>query len=113
VRDAEVALADRIRTRTPLPAGEAILRRVIEEQQRGEPDYDAMTPPLADLVRSQLPLIRDDLARRGAPRDISFRGVGPTGIDVYEVRFDETTLEWGLALAPDGRIASLYLRPLT
>jgi hypothetical protein len=112
VRDAEAALADRIRSRTPLPGGEDILRRVIAEHQRGEPDYDAMIPLLADVVREQLPMIGNELAGRGEPREVSFKGVGPSGIDVYEVSFDESVLEWGLALAPDGRIASLYFRPV-
>lgn len=111
-RAVEVALAERIRLQQPLPQGEILLRRVVEQQRRGEPDYAAMTPALAALVRQQLPIIVAELGRRGAVNGIRFKGVGEHGMDIYEVGFEGGPTEWGLALAPDGRISGLYVRPV-
>ncbi|WP_439572552.1 MerR family transcriptional regulator [Phreatobacter sp.] len=111
-RASEDALAARIRLQQPLPGGEALLRRIVEDQRRGEPDYDAMTPALASLVRQQLAIIVAELGRRGATGEIRFKGVGEHGMDIYEVRFERGATEWGLGLAPDGRISGLYVRPV-
>lgn len=111
-RASEEVLAARIRAQQPLPGGEALLRRIVDEQRRGEPDYQAMTPALAALVRQQLPIIVSELGRRGAMGGIRFKGVGENGMDIYEVGFEGGPTEWGLALAPDGRISALYVRPV-
>jgi DNA-binding transcriptional MerR regulator len=110
VEAAEGELQRRIREKIAAPDSEAIMRRVIAEHMRGEPDYDGMSPALAALAREQAELVKAELAPVGALRDVSFRGVGQSGMDVYDVRFENANMEWGFALAADGKLAGLYLR---
>ena len=108
---AEVALAERVRKKESLPGGEAVLRRVIAEHRAGKPRYEEMNEPLAQLVREQLPMIVPELERLGDITTIAFKGVGSDGFDVFEVRFENGALEWGLSQAADGKLSGLYLRP--
>jgi hypothetical protein len=107
----EEALANRIKNKTPVPDSEAILRRLIAEHQRGEPDYERMTAPTANAARAQIALIRTDLAPHGALQGVSFKGVGKGGWDVYEVHFEHGDMEWRFALASNGRVGGIVLRP--
>ena len=108
---AEIALAERVRKRESLPDGEAVLRRVIAEHRSGKPRYEEMSEPLAQLVREQLPMIVPELEHLGDIKTIAFKGVGSDGFDVFEVRFENGALEWGLSQAADGKLSGLYLRP--
>lgn len=110
IKAIEDALDDRIKHKTPLPDSETLLRRIIAEHQRGEPDYERMSPPLAALAREQSAMIKDDLERIGSLKSVSFKGVGPGGWDVYDVRFENGNMEWGFALAADGKFSGIYLK---
>jgi hypothetical protein len=110
-KDIEDALDKRINDKTPLPGSEALLRRIIAEHQRGEIDYDAMTEPMARACREQIAMIRTMLAEKGPLQSVIFKGVGPGGWDVYDVQFENGRLEWAFALASDGKISGIYLRP--
>lgn len=111
VERAESELQRRVREKLPKPGSEAIMRRIIAEHMRGEPNFDDMSPQLAALAREQSEVVQATLAQAGALRDVSFRGVAQTGLDVYDVRFENAAMEWGFALGADGRISGLYLRP--
>ena len=111
VEKAEADLQQRIREKLPMPGSDAIMRRVISEHIRGEPDLDSMSPQLAELAREQSEVVQASLAQAGALKGISFRGVAQSGFDVYDVRFENADMEWGLALGDDGKISGLYLRP--
>ena len=108
---AEEDLRRRIRDRVAMPDSEVIMRRIVAEHLRGEPDFDSMAPPLAELARQQRDIVQADLARAGELKDISFRGVSQAGWDVYDVRFANTDMEWSFILGADGKIGGLYLRP--
>jgi hypothetical protein len=56
-------------------------------------------------------MIQTDLARMGALQGVSFKGVEQGGWDVYEVRFEHGNMEWRFALAPDGKVGGIFLRP--
>ncbi|WP_457587061.1 MerR family transcriptional regulator [Ensifer canadensis] len=104
-------LEKRVKDKIPFPNSEALLRRVIAEHQRGEPDYDAMMPALAAVAHEQAPIVKAELDRLGALRSVAFKGVLQEGSDVYDVRFEKGTLECGLTLAPDGKLSGIYFRP--
>lgn len=108
----EAKLERRIKEKIPVLGGEALLRSVIADHQRGEPDYAGMCEPLASLARQQAPAIQADIAKLGALQSLAFKGVSQAGLDVYDAHFEGGELEWGFALAPDGRLNALYLRPL-
>jgi hypothetical protein len=71
-----------------------------------------MSPALADLTRQQLPQLRAILAQLGAVESVTFKGVGPGGADIYEVKFEHGSTEWRIMLESDGKVASLGFRPL-
>src|SRR5581483_1133514 len=74
----------KIRT-TPLPGSEAAARRNIEDLERGTPNYALMSKDLAEATRAQLPQLQADLSKLGPIRSITFKEVGPAGLDVYDV----------------------------
>jgi D-alanyl-D-alanine-carboxypeptidase/D-alanyl-D-alanine-endopeptidase len=106
------ALAKRVKDQTQAPGSEAALRRDIEELRLGQPKYELMSPALADTTRQQLPQLKAILAELGAVQSVTFKGVGPGGADIYEVKFEHGSTEWRIMLESDGKIASVGFRRL-
>ena len=107
VDSAEQQLAKRIKDGTPLPGSEAALRATIEAQQRGQPNYDAMSEALALATRQQQAVLQRMYAGLGPLQSISFRGVGSQGWDVYEAKYANGMSINRISLAPDGKIEGL------
>lgn len=94
------------------PGTEASLRRYIESLERGQPNYEEMSPAMADVVRRQLPGILATIKPWGALKSISFKGGSPDGADVYDVTFEHGTAEWSIApLDADGKVVRRGFRP--
>ena len=87
------------------------MRRYIDALGRGEPNYDQMTPEVAVQTRQQLLLNQAILAKLGALRAMSFRGVTPLDNDLYMVHFANGTAEWRIGLVKQGRIGRIALGP--
>jgi len=100
----------RMEHQTPMPDGEHILRRVIEEHARGKPDITGMSPGLAVLASEQKNHIQSELEKAGPVKELSFKGVSH-GLDIYDVKFENAKMEWGFARTFKGKISHLYLRP--
>ena len=96
---------------TPMAGSEEILRQYIEALGRGEPSYQLMTHEVAAETRQQLPMNRAILAKLGALRSVSFRGVSSLGSDVYIAHFANGSAEWRIGLAKDGKIGRIALGP--
>ncbi len=105
-------LAKRMQAQTPSPGTEAALRRSIAEIQKGEPNYDMMSPALADLTRQQLPTLKSMFAQFGALQSLTFKSVAPGGLDIYEGAFEHAKVEFRIALDGAGKTAGIGLRPL-
>jgi hypothetical protein len=110
--DAAAATAKRVQEQTPYPEGEATVRRMIEELRSGQPDYNRMGANLAAVTRQQLPQLQASITRLGAVQTIRFKGVGPAGADIYEVKFENGSLEYRIMLGPDGKAETAAIRPL-
>lgn len=110
--DAASAVAKRVKDQTAAPGSEAALRRLIEESRSGQPNYDLMSPGLAAATRQQLPQIQANIVRLGAVKTILFKGVGPAGADIYEVKFENGSLEYRIFVAADGKIEGANMRPV-
>jgi serine-type D-Ala-D-Ala carboxypeptidase/endopeptidase len=106
------ALAKRVKDQTPAPGSEAAVRRCIEEVRAGQPKYELMSEGLAAVTRQQLPQLTASIVQLGAVQSITFKGVGPGGADIYEVKFEHGSTEWRITLEPDGKVAGLGFRPL-
>ena len=96
-------LAARIQSKTPVPGSEAALRRLREGIRNGTPNYDEMSPALAQLCRRQLPQLQMTAKFLGETHSIEFQGVGSQGWDVYEVRCENGVVKWRIAMT-DGVI---------
>jgi hypothetical protein len=83
---------------------EAALRRTIDEIRRGQPSYDLMSPGLATATRQQLPQIQATMEKLGPLQTLVFKGIGPGGGDIYEVKFENGSTEWHIGLSADGKI---------
>ena len=113
IADAAAAFAKRFKDQTAAPGSAAALRRMVEELQQGKPNYDLMSPGLADATRQQLPQIQPAIAQLGALQSVTFKSVGPGGADVYSVKFEKGALEYRIWLSPDGKVDSANFRPGT
>lgn len=112
-RQAAAALAQRIASNTPSPGTEASVRRYIERLEKGDPDYENMTPAMAAGTRPQMPMVLDLIHRMGALKSLTFKGVAQNGWDVYNASFEHGQLEWRTApLTADGKVAGRVVRPL-
>src|SRR5258708_26992543 len=98
---------------TPVPGSDEALQQYIDGIRRGAPDYDRMTPEAAVATRQQLPRQQAILARLGALRAMSFRGVTRTGNDVYGVLFANGSAVWQIGLLDEGRLGGVPLGPRT
>lgn len=98
------------RRAVPIANGEEMLRRYIEGLGRGQPDYEHMTSEVADITRQQLPFDQAILARLGALRAVSFRGVTALDSDIYVAQFANGSAEWRIGVR-NGTITKIALGP--
>jgi hypothetical protein len=105
------AVPDRFKDQTPAPGGKAAVLHAIEELQRNVPNYERMSPQLADSVRRNASELHAMLTALGAPESIFFRGVGPGGYDIYGAKFANGFAEFRLLMGADGKIEDLVFRP--
>ena len=108
------AVADfdrRFKEQKPAAGSEAAVRRMVEGLIAGKPDYDLMSPGLANVTRQQLTGIQSTFAGLGALQSIVFKGVGPGGADIYQVKFEKGSIDYRIWLAPDGKVESANFRP--
>jgi len=106
------ALEKKFKDQTPDPRSEATVRRLIDELRAGEPKYELMTPAFADLTRQQLTQLKATVTQLGAVQSVTFKAVEQVGADTYEVKFEHGSMEWGIMLNSDGKVAGVRLRPL-
>jgi hypothetical protein len=96
----------------PAPGAEKALRRNIEELRAGEPQYDLMSPGLADVTRQQLPGLQKMMKEFGAIESVTFKGAAGNRTDIFEVKFEHGTTEWRITMETAEKIAGLRFRPL-
>ena len=98
------------RRAVPITNGEAMLRQYLEGIGKGTPDYDHMTTEVANITRAQLPFDQAILARLGALRAVSFRGVTALDSDIYVAQFANGSAEWRIGVR-NGTITKIALGP--
>jgi bla regulator protein BlaR1 len=101
-------LAERFAQQQPQEGSEAALRRSLEAIEQNAPNYDEMGPGLQRLAREQWPTIQAMAKERGPLASVQFRGVTQTGLDKYQVTYQngkQTT--WIIKLNDNGTIGTL------
>lgn len=101
----------KIRT-TALPGSEAAVRRNIEDLARGAPQYELMSKDLAQATRAQLPRLQADLSKLGPVKSVTFKYVGPAGLDVFDVTMANGAVLSGILVQPDGKIEAAWIQPV-
>jgi CubicO group peptidase (beta-lactamase class C family) len=107
VTESQAAAPKKFKDQTQDPRTEAALRQLLDDMRRGEPKYDLIMPSLANLLREDLPDLQGQMKQLGAVKTIAFKGVGPGGSDIYQVKFESGEMECRLMLASDGMIVLL------
>ncbi len=105
-------LAARIANQTPTPGGEAAVRRLSEGMASGKPNYDEMSPMLAEADK-EATSNRATIARRPRTAEICRRsGTSPAReLDVYLATYEKGTMVWRIGLGPDGKIVNAMVTP--
>ena len=111
VLDAVADFDRRFKEQKPAAGSEGAVRHMIEGLTAGKPDYDQMSPGLANVTRQQLSGIQSTFTGLGALQSITFKGVGPGGADIYQVKFEKGALDFRIWLSPDGKVDSANFRP--
>jgi len=105
------ALETRVQNQIATPGSEATLRKLIADLASGMPDYEQMGPSMAKATREQLPKLKVKVTTFGAVQNVEFRGVSPTGWDMYEVRFQNGLVPWRIRLDAEGKIEGALMQP--
>jgi CubicO group peptidase (beta-lactamase class C family) len=110
IADGAAAFDKRFKDQTALPGSEPAVRRMIGELQTGKPNYDLMSPSLAEVIRQQLPRLQSMVVAMGALQSVIFKGVGPGGADIYQVNFEKGSIDYRIWLGAQGKTESANLR---
>ena len=70
-----------------------------------------MSSNFAAITRQQLPQLQSTITDLGGIQSVSFKGVGPGGADIYQVKFEKGALECRISLGPDGKVEGAGIRP--
>ncbi len=70
-----------------------------------------MTAAFANVTRQQLPQLKSTINQFGAVQSVTFKGVGPAGADIYDVKFANGASEWRIMLDTEGKVATVGFRP--
>jgi len=98
---------------TPQPGAEAALRKLVEDQTNGTPDYENMSSGLAEAVRAQLPQLQPLFRNWGAIDAIAFVRADLDGLDTYRLDFaNGGAAMFSIFLLPDGKIGTAFFRPV-
>jgi len=96
-----------------LPGSAEAVKRNLEELARGTPNYDLMSPDLANVTKAQLPMLQADISKLGTIKTVTFNHVNNAGLDVYDVTLANGAIRCGIFVTPDGKIVSAWIRPAT
>jgi serine-type D-Ala-D-Ala carboxypeptidase/endopeptidase len=111
-KELEDALAKRFKDQIAAPGSEAATRRLIDQMQRKQVDYEQFTADFAVLARQNAAPSEGLIASLGALQAVTFKGVGPGGGDIYELKFDNGMVDWRILLAADGKVAGVGFRKM-
>lgn len=96
---------------TPAPGGEAAIRRMIQEIERGTPDYARLNDAMAGALRTRLPALHETLMSLGPIESVTFAEKNWIYGDIYIVKFAKGSLAWAIALDPNDKIVMWEARP--
>lgn len=109
-QEVHAELQERIKQDKPSAGTEAAARHLIEAEEAGHPDYQAMMPNLAGLARLQEPVMRGMFQTLGTLKSLEFKKVAPSGANIYRATFAHGTVKVVIApLTSDGKISGFAI----
>jgi hypothetical protein len=96
---------------TPTPGLEALARRILEGDAKGEPALDIMSPGLAQAALAQRDSLMRGHVRSGPLKSLTFRGPGGGGGDEYLVVFEHNSRSISIGLGADGKVSGFLMGP--
>lgn len=113
VAEIQADIDKRFKGQVASPGSEAAVRRLIEELRIGKPDYELMSSDLARETRRQITQHEAAIAKLGALRSLTFKGIGPAGPNIYLATFAKGSLEWRVWMNLDGSVDILRYREVS
>jgi len=102
----------RVAGNVPSPGTQAFLRRYLESEEAGSPDYSGMEPELAQSARAQQQWFANKVRTWGALQSIRFNGATAQGADTYTVTFRNARAPFVVApLDENGKVSGLSFTP--
>jgi beta-lactamase regulating signal transducer with metallopeptidase domain len=109
VKAFEAATQKHIAEGKPDPEREALARRDIAAQQRGEPDLEIMSPSLIAAARQQWPQIQQWNRRVGRFENMVFLHVSQQGWDIYDATYEHGHMIVSVGpLTPDHKLDGIF-----
>jgi DNA-binding transcriptional MerR regulator len=84
---------------------EAALRRMIDGIRNGNPNYDEMSPLLAQSIRQQLSMLQTIGKRLGGMLSVEYKGSITRHYDIFNLHRENGTAQWRIAMDDSGVIA--------
>jgi hypothetical protein len=97
---------------TPQPGAEAAVRRMSEENARGEPNFDLLAPELAQAARNQIEGLKRLFSELGPIESVKFVEVNSQGLDTYDAQYANGSVQWTILLGSDGKTVMAGVRRL-
>ena len=108
----QAAEAEQAQKHAATPGGEDALRRVIDDIQRGQPDYARMAPRLSGRVHSLMPYARSLLEYLGPLQSLTYAGPFGRG-DFYRATYRNGSVRWAIVIDKNGGIEDLGFGPIS
>jgi CubicO group peptidase (beta-lactamase class C family) len=84
--------------------GEMLLRGTIEALRSGAPNYDQMSPQMADAARARVSGLKETIGSLGNVKSVTLLRADRHGVDRYRVAFQNGATEWDIKVGDDGKL---------
>ncbi len=106
------AIAQRFKDQKQAPGADVAVRNMFEGLRTGQPNYELMVPAMAAVTRQQLTQLQSTVTQLGAVQSVTFKSVGPGGMDIFDVKFEHGSMETRIALDAEGKVAGMNFHPM-
>lgn len=90
-------------------SAEALLKKTVADITAGKADYATMSDALATVLKGK-PEIPGQLASLGPVKSVTRVGIGENPW-TYTFSYEAMSLNWTIAIGPDGKISTLLAQP--
>jgi len=103
--------AQRIKEQRAAPGSDAAIRKLFAGVAAGKPDYDMLSPALADLTRRNLAGLQSFLGSLGEMKTLTFRKVADNGADEFDADYEKGGLRIAIGMDETGHVGFAQFSP--